>query len=261
MIKGTIHMKLTISQREKPKAAPKSQSEMPKGTVEVTAGANEISKRKQLNRDRGAPLTTPGMGYKSVMTQIRKNGDIPANLIIPGKENEMITVTGGHSDGENLGFLSVLREIKKNGLLATTVFELNDGKSVRKAIVIEISYHKATYAIEHLDFLCLDGDKPVAINMPINFVGIEDCVGIKAGGVPHYISRSVKVKCKPSEIPALGFVANIKGLMMPGTQTASTDPTSLTVADIEIPESIRAASKALLTPNVLKSTVVSIKKK
>lgn len=253
-------MKLTISPREKPSAAPKSHTEMPKGTAGM-AGTNEISKRKQLVRDRGAPLTTPGLGYKSVINQIRKNGNIPANLIIPGKANEMITIAGGQSDGDILGFQAALREIKKKGLLATTIFELNDGKTVRKAIVAEISFHKVSYAIEHLDFLCLDGDKPITLNMPIHFVGIEDCVGIKAGGVPHYISRSVRVKCKPSEIPALGFVANIKRLMMPGTQTSSSDPTSLTVSDIEIPESIKAISKSLLTANVLKSTVVSIKKK
>lgn len=244
-------MKLTISLR-KTGEAKKPHCEMPKGKVEV-AGLNAISKRKAIIRERGAPCTPPGMGSKSIINQSRKSGDVPAILYAPGMENEMITVQDFHA---------VLREIKKDRLLATTIFELVDASGkVRKAIVKDIQYNVASYAIEHIDFLCLDGDKPVALNVPINFVGLEDCVGIKAGGIPNFISRSIKLVCKPSEIPALGFVANIKGLMMPGTQTSASDPVSLSVADVEIPASVREASKSFLTPNVLKSVVVAIAKK
>jgi len=252
-------MKLTISLR-KTGEAKKPHSEMPKKMTEV-AGANHISKRKEIIRQRGAPLTTPGQGSRSIMSQIRKSGDIPAIIYAPGIENEVISIMGDRPDSDTKGFQATLREIKKFGLLATTIFELNDGKSVRKAIVKDIQYNVASYAIEHIDFLCLDGDKPITLNVPIQFTGIEDCLGIKAGGFPRYVSRFVTVTCKPSEIPPLGFVADIRHLKMPGTQTTSTDPVALTVADVVIPESIKLASKSLLTAKVLKQVVVTIAKK
>jgi len=254
-------MKLTISLRKPGEGIKKTYSELPKGTFVEVAGVNQISKRKQLNRERGAPLTTPGLGARSHMTQIRKSGDIPAILYGPNLKNEMITIMGDRPDSEVQGFQAVMREIKKGGLLATTIFELNDGKHVRKAIVKDIQYNVASYAVEHIDFLCLDGDKPITLNVPIQFVGLDDCVGIKAGGFPRYVMRSIKVTCKPSEIPALGFVANVRSLKMPGTLTAANEPTALTVADIQIPEGIREASKSLLTDKVLKRVVVSIAKK
>jgi len=254
-------MKLTISLRKPGEGIKKSHSELPKGTFVDVAGANQISKRKQLIRERGAPVSTPGLGSKSHMNQIRKCGDIPAILYGPNLTNEMVTIMGDRPESETPGFQSVMREIKKGGLLATTIFELNDGKTVRKAIVKDIQYNVASYAVEHIDFLILDGDKPVTLNMPIKFVGLDECVGIKAGGFPRYVSRSLKVTCKPSEIPAAGFIANVKELKMPGTLTSADDKVALTVADVEIPEGIKATSKSLLTPKFLKQVVVSIAKK
>ncbi len=143
-------------------------------------------------------------GDKTV-NQIRRAGGIPAVFYSPGDSGHPIEVNGPQ-------FEAAMRDIKP-GRLATTKFTLDiDGKKIQ-AIVKDIQYNRTTYQVIHLDFEELKKDVPVRINVPIECVGQEDCVGIKLGGFSRQIIRSVRVRCLPQDIP-VEFKVDIRNLKM-----------------------------------------------
>ena len=195
-------------------------------------------------RDRGLPLSAPGTGKRSELNKIRENGDIPAIIYAKGTSSEMISVKGGDTEDAK-GLIAVLREIKKDGYIATTIFELDDGKSVRKAIVKDITYNKIGYAIQHIDFLALEDNKPVTLNVPVQIVGASESKGVKAGGFVRTLMRSLKVTCVPRDIPK-SIVVDITDLDMPVTKapdavhTGAKPVTARLLKDVKLPSGVVA---------------------
>ncbi len=66
--------------------------------------------------------------------------------------------------------------------MPTTVFTLSDGKKERRAIIKDIQYHLTTYHVSHIDFEELVDNVPVSVKVPVNCIGVADCMGIKFGG-------------------------------------------------------------------------------
>lgn len=166
-------------------------------------------------------------GKKGENNKLRLEGNIPAILYNSKGEGHPITVNGEE-------FKAILRGMKQ-GLLATTVFELHGGGHKVKAIVKDIQYHVATYNIEHLDFLELKDDTQVTVNVPIQLVGVADCVGVKLGGFIRQAIRTLKVSCLPKHIPQELFV-DVREMGVAESKT---------LADIAIPPNVipRASMK------------------
>lgn len=162
---------------------------------------------------------------KSDTKKIRRAGQVPG--VLYGLENANRNVTFQLSELQ-----AVLRQVRP-GLLSTMVFELHeDGKSY-KAVVKEIQYHPATYAIIHVDFALLSDEHPVTVNVPIQVTGLADCVGIKLGGFMRQVIRAMKVRCLPKDIPQ-EFVLDVKDLDVGGSKT---------LADLAIPAAVRPLAK------------------
>ena len=131
---------------------------------------------------------------KGDVQQIRREGDIPAVLYSSQDPARKITVNGAE-------FRAVLRNLKM-GQLPTTLFHLSDGKQEWKAVVKDIQYDLTSYTVSHLDFEVVHTGSPVRVKVPVECVGIVDCVGVKLGGFLRQIARHVKVECLPEEIPS-----------------------------------------------------------
>lgn len=131
---------------------------------------------------------------KSLTRACRRQGKIPAVVYAPEKAASSIMVDRGE-------FASLMRNIRK-GHLPNTVFTLKDEKGQQvQAIVKDIQYHKVTYDILHLDFLAMEKDQEVVLNVPVEMVGHADCAGVKAGGAIRLVKRHIRVKCLPQNIP------------------------------------------------------------
>lgn len=140
---------------------------------------------------------------KKDIKEIRREGNIPAIIYSSKNQPEKLIVDG--SD-----FKTILREMQP-GQLPTTVFELNDGKKSRRAIIKDIQYHLTTYVVSHIDFEELVENVPVSVKVPVNCIGVADCIGIKLGGFLRQVVRHVKVECLPKHIPA-EFMVDVKDL-------------------------------------------------
>ncbi len=164
---------------------------------------------------------------KSEIKTLRREGNIPAILYGSEKHPEKIVVPG-------VEFQTILRQLKlKSGHLATTVFELELDGVAKKALVKDIQYHPATYAIEHLDFILLSDGKHVSINVPIQVLGAADCPGIKLGGTLRQVIRTMKVSCLPADIPK-EFQVDIRELGLDQSKRLS---------EIAIPSNVRPMAR------------------
>lgn len=126
--------------------------------------------------------------------KIRRAGGIPAIIYSQGKVGTTFEV-------DAVAFQKVLNQIVP-GTLSTTIFTLKEGSKTKKAIVKDIQYHRTSYNVIHLDFEELIDSVPVSLNVPIQCVGVVDCIGIKLGGNLRQVSRSLKVKALPKDIPS-----------------------------------------------------------
>ncbi len=158
---------------------------------------------------------------RSINNQIRREGNIPAVLYCRGTSNEVVSIDG-------VDFSDALRKMPQ-GRLATTRFTLVDGDKEIPVIVKEIQYHPTTYQVMHLDFEVLEKNIPVNVNVPLEFSGVVDCVGIKLGGFLRTVIRQVRVCCLPEKIPAV-FTIDVKELAIGQSKRLST---------IEMPEGVR----------------------
>jgi len=154
--------------------------------------------------------------------RLRREGMIPAIVYRRGKESDLLTIDQAEYD-------ALLRSIPQ-GRLSTTVLSLADeeGNEI-KAIVKDIQYHVTSYDVLHIDLEELIPDVKVKVNVPIEFDGAIDCVGVKLGGVVRQVIRKVRVHCLPNDIPDV-FRLNIKELAIGQYKK---------LKDIMIPEEVR----------------------
>lgn len=73
-----------------------------------------------------------------------------------------------------------------------------DGKSV-KTIFQDIQYHPVTDRILHVDFIELQNDKKIKVNIPVNLFGRSP--GVLNGGKLQQIFRRLKVYALPGDLP------------------------------------------------------------
>ncbi len=159
---------------------------------------------------------------KKDIKEIRRDGNVPAIIYSSKGQSEKLIIDGAE-------FKTVLREMKP-GQLPTTIFTLSDGKKERRAIVKDIQYHLTTYIVSHIDFEELIDDVPVNVKVPVNCIGVVDCMGIKLGGFLRQVVRHVKVECLPKHIPA-EFIVDVKDLGIRQSKR---------LKDIKMPAGVRA---------------------
>ena len=161
---------------------------------------------------------------KSDSKKLRREGQVPGVLYGVGQSNQNISFP--------LEELQVVLRKLRPGLLPTTVFELHEAGKVCKALIKEVQYHPATYAILHVDFVVLSKND-VTVNVPIQIQGLADCVGVKLGGYMRQVIRSLKVKCSPSDIPQ-EFALDVRDMNVADSKRLS---------DIPLPANVRPLAK------------------
>ncbi len=159
---------------------------------------------------------------KSEVKRLRREGLIPAILYAKEKAGETIAINGNE-------FSAHLRRVKA-GHLPTTIFTLVDANGQERRVLIkDIQYEITTYAVTHLDFEELVDDHKINVKVPIECIGMGDCVGIKLGGVLRQVIRHVRVRCLPKDLPSL-FELDIRELGLKQSKRLS---------DLQIPTTVR----------------------
>jgi large subunit ribosomal protein L25 len=144
---------------------------------------------------------------------------------------------------------------KENALIDVTI--KNGDKPVRKiAIVKEVQKDPVTQLILHVDLFEVSMDKPIEVEVPLEFVGKARGIA-ESGGVLETAMRTLTIECLPSAIPdriqvdtsALGigdFIA-VRDVKVPETIKIISDPEK-TVVTVVPPMSEEVVERVEVTP-------------
>lgn len=127
------------------------------------------------------------VGNKAVIKEFRKQGLVPCNIYGAGVENVLFTVSEKDLKGLTYTPESFIVDL-----------ELSDGKKFF-AVIHELQYHPVKDNCLHVDFLAVNEEKPIAINVPIKIEG--HAAGVRAGGKFVQLVRSLRVSALMKDLP------------------------------------------------------------
>lgn len=161
-------------------------------------------KRRQLNT-------------KGYLTQLRREGFIPAVFYKHGEENQ---------------FISVSEQKLKPIIFSSETFLINlkiDDTEPQNCIIKEFQLDPVTSQILHADFHGLKAGEKVTINVAVHLIG--SAIGVKDGGIIQHSLHKLHVECLPSQIPdkvdvdisqlKIGDSIHVKDLSIPNVRILS----------------------------------------
>lgn len=152
----------------------------------------------------------------------RSAGSIPA--VVYGLGRDAVSVTVPWTDLRRV----LSTEAGVNALITLKV----DGQT-DLAIVKDLQRHPLRRNVLHVDFLRVDPDAPVAIDVPVQLTGEAKAVEGRRGIVDHAL-KNITVKAKPADIPSvitvaiddlvIGHTITVADLVLPAGVTTDVDP-------------------------------------
>jgi len=166
----------------------------------------------------------------------RRNGLVPCEL---------------YGSGLNVHFTVSPKELKS--LVYTADFKLADvvldGKTYR-SIMKSVQFHPVTDEILHVDFLTLEEDKKVKVDVPVRFVGTSP--GVKTGGKLTEKLKKVKIMALPKDLMEsveldiselnLGMSVRVKDIKV-GDEIEILNNPNIPVGTVEIPRALKSAAE------------------
>ena len=128
-------------------------------------------------------------GNKAAVKAIRRAGQVPCNIYGLGMENILFSV-----DAQDLKTITPT----PNSYIID--LKLNDGRG-GCAVLHEVQYHPVTDEALHVDFLAVNEEKPVTIEVPVIVTGHAE--GVKMGGKLLVSSRKLRVSAMMANLPDL----------------------------------------------------------
>ena len=180
---------------------------------------------------------------KNANRRLRKSGGVPG--VVYGLDRPPFTVAvGARKIEEVLGL-----ETGRN-----TIFTLAlAGQDRSRAVMIKaLQRDPLSERLVHVDFVRVDLDRTVRVNVPIRLLGIAE--GVKTdGGLLEFILRHIEVECLPADIPEhvdldvsalrLNQHLSVKDLSIAAKVTLLSDPDA-TVCSVAMPKEEEVAPVA-----------------
>ena len=95
----------------------------------------------------------------------------------------------------------MLSKIMHAGGFYTKIINLDINGKIEKVLHKVLQYHPVTDKLIHFDFLRVQEDTIVTVEVPMEFLNQEICPGLKQGGVLNLVRRFVELSCKANNIP------------------------------------------------------------
>ena len=153
---------------------------------------------------------------KDNLEALRKAGQVPAVFYGMANPTTPISIS-------NIEFKKVWHKAGESSAVELTV----DGKKV-DVLIQDVQTHPVNDEPIHVDFLAIDMNKKIKVNIPLDFVGVSPAVKSGTGNLVK-VMHEVEVEALPKDLPH-NLVVDIGSLV----DTTS----SLTIADIKLPAGV-----------------------
>jgi len=149
-------------------------------------------------------------------SRMRTDGRVPA--VVYGLGRDAVSVSVPWTD---------LRRVLSTeaGINALISLDVDGQKDL--AIVKDLQRHPIRRNVLHVDFLRVDPDAPVAVDIPVQLVGEAKAVEGRRGIVDHAL-KTITVKAKPADIPSV-ITVDINDLKIGVT---------ITIAEVALPAGV-----------------------
>ena len=95
----------------------------------------------------------------------------------------------------------VLQKLMHTGSFYSTIIDIDIEGKVEKVLPKQLQYHPVTDKLIHFDFLRVQDDTKVTVEIPVDFLNQDTCPGLKKGGVLNLVRRLVELSCNANKIP------------------------------------------------------------
>ncbi len=158
---------------------------------------------------------------KKETKQLRSTGRVPANLY------------GFKKDGISLSLSA--DDVKKVVARGSKVVDVDVDGSVDKAVVQELQWDTFSTQVQHVDLLRVDPAGMTTTEVPLVFLG--EPPALKTGGQLRYHLKRVTITCSDYRVPQ-HIEVRVASMQLGD---------SLTVADLQIPDGMKAETPAETT--------------
>lgn len=129
---------------------------------------------------------------KGASRELRREGRLPAVLYGKGQEPLNFSI-------EHKAFMQAYQKGNFNNKLV----DIQLGGKSYHVLPREIQTHPVTDVPEHVDFLKVDENSRVHVNVPVKVVNTDRCIGVKRGGALNIVRHDIELICAPDAIPSV----------------------------------------------------------
>lgn len=128
---------------------------------------------------------------KGIARALRRENKVPA--VIYGDSKEPILISVASRDVE--------LEYHKAHMF-TMICDIEVGKEKKETVLArDIQVHPVSGDVVHVDFLRVTKKTKIAVQVPVNFINQDDCVGLQQKGVLNVVRYDVELMCSATNIP------------------------------------------------------------
>lgn len=178
---------------------------------------------------------------KGSARDVRRNGKVPA--VIYGGKQPPVAIA--------LPYKDVYMKIHGGGFLTTVATIDVNGEKIQ-VLPKDFQLDPVKDFPIHVDFLRVDRDSVVTVEVPVHFVNEEKSPGLKRGGVLNIVRHEVEFVCPANAIPEfitvdldgtdLGDSIHISAVKLPEGVRPTISDRDFTIATIAAPAGLRSES-------------------
>ena len=161
---------------------------------------------------------------KGASRRLRRANQVPAVVYGAGKEPASIMMK--HNE--------VIKSLDHEAFYSH-ILTLNVGGMSEQVILRDIQRHPHRQLIIHMDFMRVQSDHAIQMNVPLHFMNEENCVGVKqGGGIIGHLETELLIECLPADLPEY-LEVDVSDLELGA---------SLHISDIKLPEGVTSVDLA-----------------
>ena len=146
----------------------------------------------------------------------------------------------------------ILKKLMNTGAFYSTIIDIDIDGKVEKILPKQLQYHPVNDKLIHFDFLRVQENTKVTVEIPVEFLNQEKCPGLKKGGVLNTVRRLVELSCNANNIPSklefdlieseIGDAVKISNINLPDGVTPTITDRDFVVATL-VPPTVEVETK------------------
>ncbi len=147
----------------------------------------------------------------------------------------------------------VLKKLMGSGSFYSTILDIDVDGKVEKILPKQLQYHPVSDKLIHFDFLRVQENTKVNVEIPVEFQNQDKCPGLKKGGVLNTVRRLVELTCNANNIPSklefdlieseIGDAVKISNIKLPDGVSPTISDRDFVIATL-VPPTVEVETKS-----------------